>query len=641
SFLLSSWLILSGQEFTAQYTWLKITETRSLAFGLKLDGLSQVITLVVTLVSLIVHLFSVGYMKTDPGVNRYFSYLGIFTFSMLGIVLYQSLFMIFFFWELVGFTSYLLIGFWFKKPSATQASKKAFIVNRIGDIGFLAGIAILWSWFGTTNIDTLQSFFAVAESNATSWSIGSIQVSNLALTGVALALFCGVIGKSAQFPLQVWLPDAMEGPTPVSALIHAATMVAAGVFLLARVYFVFPPEALTLVAYVGAITALIGAISAMAQTDIKKVLAFSTISQLGYMVLAMGVGAWFAALFHLVTHAFFKAALFLSSGSVIHSLHQWEHDNDTHIDAQDMKHMGGLNKHMPVTFATYTIAMLSLAGLPLFSGFLSKDAIIVESWLWASASASSIDFIVPLIALLTALLTAIYMGRQLFMVFFSKNRLPELGINPKEVPAMMKWPTVLLAVLSLGIFYSINPLDGTDTWLANLLVAPENILINRSVSDGHSIHLMIGAITVVLAIAGIGFAYQKYLGKAPIAPDALSALGRLSYHQLYFNQVYQTALVVPFEKMSRGIAQLDRRAVDGVVNALGVTTVVISQLLGWMDRYIVDGAVNAMAWLSGRVGQLTRSLQGGNGQSYLLWGILGVMLIIVWLFQFIQWRITY
>ncbi len=643
SFLLACWLMASGYELTAQYSWLKITTQRSLSFGLRLDGLTQVIALVVILVSLLVHLYSVAYMQSDPGINRYFSFLGLFTFSMLGIVLSQSLIMIFFFWELVGFSSYLLIGFWYQKPSASQASKKAFIVNRIGDIGFLAGIAMLWSWFGTTDLDALQSLFVVSESNVSGWRINNIQVPSLALIGVALALFCGVIGKSAQFPLQVWLPDAMEGPTPVSALIHAATMVAAGVFLLARVFFIFPSEALTVVAYAGAVTALIGAISALAQTDIKKVLAFSTISQLGYMVLAMGVGAWFAALFHLVTHAFFKAALFLSSGSVIHSLHKWDDSSITHIDAQNMKYMGGLRKQMPVTFATYTIAMLSLAGLPLFSGFLSKDAIIVESWLWAiqSSNGLSMHYLIPFIALLTALLTAIYMGRQLFMVFFGESRLPQSASEPTEVPGLMKWPAALLALFSLGIFFSINPFDGQAAWLTSWLIMPEATLLTTHIEDSYHTHLIIGLTTVLLTLVGIGFAYRQFQDKPPGEVNTLSTLARVSYHQLYFNQIYHVVFTVPFETLSRGMAKLDQRVIDGAVNAFGVAGVVVAHLLGWLDRHVVDGGVNLTAWMSGKIGQLTRSLQGGNGQSYLLWGILGVILIIVWLFQFIQWRITY
>ncbi len=642
---ISALLLFQSPEGTAiQYNWLSIGPDRELSFGFSIDMLSRTIALLVSFVSLLVHIYSVGYMRADTGINRYFAFLGLFTFSMLGIVLSQSLLMIFFFWELVGFTSYLLIGFWYNKASANQAAKKAFIVNRIGDIGFLAGIALLWGWFGTSDLTELQSVFALAQNDDGTWMIASNQISNWALIGTSLVLFCGVLGKSAQFPLQVWLPDAMEGPTPVSALIHAATMVAAGVFLLARIFFIFPVDALTVVAMVGAITALIGAISALTQTDIKKVLAFSTISQLGYMVLAMGVGAWFAALFHLITHAFFKAGLFLSSGSVIHSLHKWEEQSGQHIDPQDMRYMGGLRKQMPITFYSYLIAMLSLAGLPFFSGFLSKDAIIVESWVWASQlSGAQFSFfhLIPVVALLTVFLTALYMGRQLFLVFFGKSRLPESTTTPMEVEGWMKWPTALLALLSLGIFYSINPLDGASTWLSQLLIAPGETISILTPSDTHSLHLLMAGVTVVSAIAGIAIAYKKYTDQTLPSDGKLSPIGRFSYHQLYFNQAYRRAFIQPFSNLSLLISRFDQIIVDGLINLLGVVGVVVSQLLGWMDRYIVDGIVNFAAWISGRFGQVTRGIQGGNVQSYLLWGIVGILLMMVWVFQFIAWKVTF
>ncbi|MEQ8713061.1 MAG: NADH-quinone oxidoreductase subunit L, partial [Cyclobacteriaceae bacterium] len=579
---ISALLLFQSPEGTAiQYTWLSIGPDRDLSFGFSIDMLSRTIALLVSFVSLLVHIYSVGYMRADAGINRYFAFLGLFTFSMLGIVLSQSLLMIFFFWELVGFTSYLLIGFWYQKASANQAAKKAFIVNRIGDIGFLAGIALLWGWFGTSDLTELQSVFALAQNDDDTWMIASNQISNWALIGTSLALFCGVLGKSAQFPLQVWLPDAMEGPTPVSALIHAATMVAAGVFLLARIFFIFPVDALTVVAMVGAITALIGAISALTQTDIKKVLAFSTISQLGYMVLAMGVGAWFAALFHLITHAFFKAALFLSSGSVIHSLHKWEEQSGQHIDAQDMRYMGGLRKQMPVTFYSYLIAMLSLTGLPFFSGFLSKDAIIVESWGWATGLSGqwfSIYHLIPIVALMTAFLTAVYMGRQLVLVFFGASRLPESTVKPVEVEGWMKWPTALLSTLSLGIFFSINPLDGQGAWLMNLLSAPAPATTISSIviGDTHSAHTLFATLTVTIAIVGLTLSYRLYINRKPNSSDELSAFGRISYHQLYFNTAYDKVFVRPFSKLSFAISRFDGSIVDGLVNLLGVLGVVVS-----------------------------------------------------------------
>lgn len=644
SFVAALLLSQSPAAGTVHYTWLVLAEGRQLTFGFSLDWLSRIIALLVTFVSLMVHIYSIGYMHDDAGINRYFGFLGLFTFSMLGIVLSQSLLMIFFFWELVGFTSYLLIGFWYRKPSAVLAAKKAFIVNRIGDMGFLAGIALLWGWLGTTNLDELQALFAVAQYQNGYWLLGITELSNLALTGTALALFCGVIGKSAQFPLQVWLPDAMEGPTPVSALIHAATMVAAGVFLLARIYFLFPVEALTVVAIIGALTAVIGAVAALTQTDIKKVLAFSTISQLGYMVLAMGVGAWFAALFHLITHAFFKAALFLSAGSVIHSLHRWEQESGRHIDAQDMRWMGGLRKRMPVTYYSYLIAMLSLAGLPFFSGFLSKDAIIIASWSWASAlsgSGFSIFHLLPMMALLTAFLTAYYMGRQLFLVFFGDSRLPASTSLPTEVASFMKWPTAILALLSLGIFYSVNPLDGKSAWLGDLLQAPASTISSLTVADATQLHWIMAATTVLMALGGLALAGKSRHALVTGKEWVRSAPARWSYHQLYFNQAYDRIFVRPFGKLSDAVSRFDTSVVDGIVNVLGVSGVVIAKLLGWFDRYIVDGLVNLSAWISGRAGHVTRGIQSGNAQSYLLWGVIGILLMMVWVFQFMAWKITF
>ena len=345
------------------FTWIDLPGL-DLAFSLSfwLNNIAVLLLCIVTFVSFLVHLYSLEYMKGEKGFARYYSFLGLFTLSMVGIVLADSLLTIFIFWELVGFSSYLLIGFWYNKESAAKASLKAFLVNRIGDAGFLIALMIIWSKAGTFNLIELKTILSISQPDVW-WTIAGFGV------------LSGVIGKSAQFPLQIWLPDAMEGPTPVSALIHAATMVAAGIYLLARIYVLFDPVVLDVIAVIGALTAFMGAVAALTQTDIKRVLAFSTISQLGYMVLGMGVGAYGAALFHLTTHAFFKACLFLSAGAIIHALHEAQKDGN-HFDAQDMRFMGGLRKKMPITFAAFSISALALAGVPFFSGFLSKDAIL-------------------------------------------------------------------------------------------------------------------------------------------------------------------------------------------------------------------------------------------------------------------------
>ncbi|NTV03426.1 NADH-quinone oxidoreductase subunit L, partial [bacterium] len=364
--------------------------------GILVDGMTAIMLVVVTTVSFLVHLFSIGYMHGDRRYERFFAFLGFFTFAMLGIVLSNSLLFLYVFWELVGLASYLLIGFFFHKPSAAAANKKAFLTNRVGDFGFFLGILIFFTAYGTFNYFEL---FAAAHLSPLSGGL-------LTLAGVGL--FMGCVGKSAQAPLHIWLPDAMEGPTPVSALIHAATMVAAGVYMVARLLPLFDPNALLVVAYVGAITAFLGATIAVVKTDIKKSLAYSTISQLGYMVMAMGVGVASAGMFHLWTHAFFKALLFLGSGSVIHAVH-----------TQEMPLMGGLRRKMPITFWTFLIATLAISGVPLFSGFYSKDAILAGALAFGMTKAHYVPF---LLALIAAGLTAFYMFRMVFLTFMGQPR---------------------------------------------------------------------------------------------------------------------------------------------------------------------------------------------------------------------------
>ncbi len=389
---------------------------------LLIDKLSAAMLVVVSFISLLVQIYSTEYMKGDKQYSRYFAYLGLFTFSMFCIVLSGNLLLLYIGWELVGLSSYLLIGFWRERTDAALASRNAFVINRIGDTGFLLGIIILFTQFNTLDLSTLTS--------------GSISVdSSFWMTVAGIGLFCGCIAKSAQFPLQIWLPGAMAGPTPVSALIHAATMVAAGVFLLARVFPLLNSDVLTIIAITGAITAFMGAVAALFQTDIKRLLAFSTISQLGYMVMGMGVGAYGPALFHLFTHAFFKACLFLSAGAVIHALHTVEHELHLHFDTQDMRLMGGLRRKMPFTFICYLVAGLSLAGLPFFSGFLSKDAILTGALSWAESKNHFLWYIIPDIGFISALLTAMYVGRQLLLIFDGEFR--QLYVRIPQYPYLL------------------------------------------------------------------------------------------------------------------------------------------------------------------------------------------------------------
>jgi NADH-quinone oxidoreductase subunit L len=412
----------NGFQFSGETSrnWLSIGGLQ-IDFGLKLDALSMMMLLVVTGVGGAIHIYSFGYMHEDRSMARFFAFMSLFTFSMLGIVLANNFLMMFIFWELVGVSSYLLIGFWFEKPSAGDAAKKAFITNRLGDFGFLAGILMVWGLLGSLSFSTLQTTLAA----------------NPALLGASatfagLLIFCGAMGKSAQFPLHVWLPDAMEGPTPVSALIHAATMVAAGVYMLCRTLFLFNAESLHVISYIGGFTALLAALMAVQQNDIKRIIAYSTLSQLGYMVMTVGLNGPTPAMFHLTTHAFFKALLFLAAGSVIIGMHH----------EQDIWQMGNLRKKMPVTFLTFTIGTLALCGVPPFSGFYSKDAILAQ----ALAQKSYLLFGV---GVFVAALTTFYTFRSFFVVFFGKEK-SKAASHAHESPLVMTLPLIVLAIFSFA-----------------------------------------------------------------------------------------------------------------------------------------------------------------------------------------------
>ncbi|MEO6939384.1 MAG: NADH-quinone oxidoreductase subunit L, partial [Candidatus Kapaibacterium sp.] len=382
--------------------------------GVMIDNLTAIMLVVVTLISFLVHLFSSEYMKGDVRFARFFAYLGVFTFSMLGIVIGNNLFAMYIFWELVGFSSYALISHWYEKPAPQNAAKKAFIVNRVGDVGMWTGLMIIWGNFHTFSFSEI--FARISAGLPPTFSLLGLSP-EATLTAAGVLIFCGAVGKSAQFPLHVWLPDAMEGPTPVSALIHAATMVAAGVYLTARIFPMLTGDAMLIVACVGGFTSFLAASIALTQNDIKRVLAYSTVSQLGYMIMAMGVGAFSAGFFHLTTHAMFKACLFLGSGSVIHAMHHsLHHLHDHHTDAQDMRNMGGLLKKLPITGWTFIIATLAISGLPLMSGFMSKDELLAGTAAYSSLQ-GGIASALPIIGFGVAMMTTFYMWRQVFMVF--------------------------------------------------------------------------------------------------------------------------------------------------------------------------------------------------------------------------------
>ncbi len=641
------WFQLPGLNITYPFT-----------AGLLITRVSALMMVVVTTVSSLVHLYSIAYMRGDPRYLRYFAYLGLFTFAMLGVTLADNLLTIFFFWEIVGVASYALIGFWHQNPTAIRASTKAFLMNRIGDAGFLVGLMILWSHFGTLDLLVLenlmrQSVLSTDGEWLSYFRVNGLTIENASpahwLTLAGLGLFLGAAGKSAQLPLQTWLPDAMAGPTPASALIHAATMVAAGVYLLVRVFVLLTPTTLTIIAYAGAITALMAAVAALTQYDIKRVLAFSTISQLGYMMMGIGVGNDTAAFFHLVTHASFKACLFLAAGSVIQGMHRAKHqlpeEQRSAFNAQDIRWMGGLQSRMPVTFAAYLVAAASLVGLPFFSGFLFKDAIIAASLAWGSGG----QWLVPAAGLLTALLTGLYMGRQVVLMFFGDLRIATLW--PKQLPAnvvrdpswLMLVPLLVLALLSLGLVYSVNPIDETRSWLMQAIVTPP-LAVPGSIgayeqipASAHRWQAITSWTVSALALLGIGIAYGRYRTVYQEKRSYLfsrrnpSILRQWSLHHGWQDTVYQYLVIHPTRYLARSFAMMDRRIVDRAVETIAVAGVVLSHLTAWFDRQWVDRSVNTMAEGAGQLGRLARSGQTGSIQTYYVVTLLSLLILLYWL----------
>ncbi len=544
---------------------------------------------VVTVISFFVHFYSIGYMAGDTGIRRYFAMLGFFTFSMLGIILSDNLLAIFFFWELVGFSSYMLIGHWNEKPAAADAAKRAFIINRVGDIGFLIGLMILWTHTGTLNLVELGSLSG-------SWQ-----------TAGSLCIFCGVVGKSAQFPLFTWLPDAMEGPTPVSALIHAATMVAAGVFLLSRAHFIFPPNVLDIVAITGSITALAGALFALVQFDIKKILAYSTISQLGFMVIALGVGAPEAALLHLFTHAFFKACLFLAAGSLIHSLHQAQHQSHTAFDVQDVRNLGGLHKKLPFTFIIFILSGSALAGLPFFTGFLSKDAILTAIMNW-KGSGFSWKWMIFGCAFIVSFMTVLYTFRMIWVVFRGPEKsTAQLSIS--EPPAVMRIPMALLAAASIWIVVSWNPFDFVGWVFAGL-------------HPGKYFHS--GIISIFSALWILFALLIAYLTKNKSIRSSMLLNG------FYLPKIYHVLIEIPALQIARFTTQADVKWIDGFIHSAAYAQLIIAHVAGWFDRVIIDGMVDVTAQVSRGIGSFTRSFQSGKIQLYIFWAAFAIIIFIIW-----------
>jgi NADH-quinone oxidoreductase subunit L len=565
-------------------------------FALQVDQLTVIMLLVVTGVGWLIHIYSTGYMAHEGGYYRFFSYLNLFMFFMLLLVLAANYGVMFVGWEGVGLCSYLLIGFFFLKKSAADAGKKAFVVNRVGDFGFLLGLFLMFQKFGTLDIAPILS-------RASGMPVETAGVGTL--TTIALLLFVGATGKSAQVPLYVWLPDAMEGPTPVSALIHAATMVTAGVYMVARsnIIYVHAPLAMKVVAVIGCLTAFFAATIGLAQTDIKRVLAYSTVSQLGYMFLACGVGAFSAGIFHLMTHAFFKALLFLAAGSVIHAVG----------GEQDMRNMGGLRGPIRVTFWTMLMATLAISGIPGFSGFFSKDEI-----LWESFASPYGNWALWMVAVITALLTAFYMFRLIFLTFFGAPRYDPHHVHVHESPRSMLIPLVTLAVLSVGGGWMAAPaLFGGTNHFEHFLepVFAQAVEIRKQLPEGaaHDLELPLMLVAILGAGLGILVAWWLYV-RRPEMPDELA--GKLAgphsllLHKYYVDEAYDAAIVHPAEWVSENV------------------------LWKGVDAAGIDGTVNGVARVSRDLGQWLRQVQSGNGRTYASWLVMGAAafaLLFLWL----------
>ena len=571
------------------FSWLSpftgTTNSFQVNVAYQIDQLSILMTLVVTGVGFLIHVYSIGYMHGDRGFWRFFAYLNLFIFAMLNLVLADNFLLMFLGWEGVGLCSYLLIGFWYEKKFTGDAAKKAFVVNRIGDFGFILGMLLIFSTFGSLNFSTVFS-------GASLLSIG-----NTTVLWIALLLFVGAVGKSAQIPLYIWLPDAMAGPTPVSALIHAATMVTAGVYMVARcsILYALAPIALHLIAVIGVVTAIYAATIGLVQNDIKKVLAYSTISQLGYMFLAMGVAAFGAGIFHLMTHAFFKALLFLGSGAVIHAMHE----------EQDIQKMGGLKKYLPVTYKTFWIGAIAIAGIPPFAGFFSKDEI-----LWKAFQSEQGSWILWCLGALGAFMTDFYMFRLVILTFEGEQRFDHHHLHPHEAPKTMTIPLIILAGLSIiGGFVGFPHMNIFETWLDPVFTPANNKLLAGD-HGGGVMEFVLMFVSVIIAVGGIYLARWMYVRRKDISVSLVKQYPRL-YNALsnkyYVDEAFDATVVNPLVKGSE------------------------VYLWKGIDVVMIDGIVNGSAKLMASTAQVLRKIQTGIAQSYAVVFIFGILFVVTWL----------
>ena len=676
--------------FSGTYYRLATFGRLSIAIDYYIDGLTLVMFVMVTLIATCIHVFAVGYMSDEltddyedhfvhlPGGRhfhrpgrfyRFFAFLSLFSFSMLGLVLAGNIFQVFVFWELVGVCSYLLIGFYVERHSASTAANKAFIMNRVGDFGFLIGLMILWTWFGTFQFADVTpgsegppGLFQMVRDSQGQLALADEGDSVLLhdghgrfmatddgqprsipyflLVAAGLGIFAGCIGKSAQFPLQTWLPDAMEGPTPVSALVHSATMVAAGVYLAGRFYPLFTPEVLLTIAYIGCITLFLGATIAVVVTDIKRVLAYSTISQLGYMMLALGVGGWLAGLFHLVTHAFFKSLMFLCSGSVIHGCHH----------EQEMTKMGGLRTKMPITAYTMLIGVIAICGLAIpgttlaFSGFYSKDAIVASGLTFMALNAEHLLlFLVPLI---TAGITAFYMFRLWFMTFTGPPRDEHIYEHAHESPWIMTAPLLVLSVFAAGVAWG----GGESGPLAGLILSSEPAHVGPGLpeagqiglnlpghGDIHQYHHTAGTAALIAAFAGLIISFVFYCSRS-VDPETVrrqfSGLHAFLVEKWQFDRLYDVAFVHPVHVVASWCQAFDRKVLDGILHGASHLTVAVARWDRLFDEAVVDRLVNIVGSVTFGVGSSLRHIQTGRLRQYVMFIALGVVSLFILVFAF-------
>jgi NADH-quinone oxidoreductase subunit L len=620
--VLAEWTHGVAVREVVNFTWIQVGSA-NVDLGWVLDPLSAVMMVMVSFVGLLIFIYSIGYMAEDENFTRFFCFMSLFAGAMLGVVIANSLLLLFMCWELVGLTSYLLIGYWYQKPEASAAAKKAFITTRIGDVLFLLGMVWLFSQTGTLLF--YNNGAGSMEAGALAGLLAQPAALGLTAAGaIGLLIFAGAAGKSGQFPLHVWLPDAMEGPTPVSALIHAATMVAAGVYLIARVYPLMAAgalaggttTALTVVTWVGAFTAVFAALIAVAQNDIKRILAYSTISQLGYMMAGLGMGGVAVGMFHLITHAFFKALLFLGAGSVIHGCH----------GEQDIRRMGGLKVDMPLTFVTYAIGMLALCGFPLFfSGFWSKDGILEAAHHWSVARTPFYMLV------LGALLTAFYMTRQVAYVFFGYWR----GKKPAhESPAVMTLPLVILALFAMGL-----GVIGTPAWpWFRAFLDGRMVIFNMQVFTRPEL-LGLMSVSTLVVFLGLGLGWSLYGGQAPRPeePDVLEHAVPLPWgwlrDKLYVDKLYAVTVIAFYRWWARVADWLDRRVWGGAVAGFAWAFGLWARLNRFLDNNVVDGSFDKGCEELATSGGLLARVQNGRVQTYLrilALGVVALVLMLIW-----------